>query len=104
MRNYSKATVAQTEAFRAHNYDVALEWARTEQKAAPSHVAYTVDITGENGEILLPNTKVSMVVFLLINLLFISNQMLWLKLTKLFLIVGGIFLLAYFIHYYYSFN
>ena len=50
MRNYSKATVAQTEAFRAHNYDVALEWARTEQKAAPSHVAYTVDITGENGE------------------------------------------------------
>jgi hypothetical protein len=48
MRNFSSATVAQTEAFRATNYDVALEWARTEQKAAPENVSYTIDKNGED--------------------------------------------------------
>lgn len=48
MRNYSNATVAQTEAFRAKNHNVALEWARTEQKAAAENVSYTIDKDGED--------------------------------------------------------
>jgi hypothetical protein len=48
MRNYSEATVAQTQAFKG-SYSVALAWARTEQGAAPSNVSYTID-GDENGE------------------------------------------------------
>lgn len=49
MRNFSSANVAQSEAFRHDNYDVALEWARTEQKSAPDNVAYTIDHNGDGG-------------------------------------------------------
>jgi hypothetical protein len=48
MRNYSRATVAQTESFRSKNYSVALEWARTEQKSAPANVSYTVGKEGDD--------------------------------------------------------
>ena len=48
MRNYSEATVASTEAFRA-SYGIALAWAKTEQGAAPDNVSYTID-GDEQGE------------------------------------------------------
>ena len=50
MRNYSEATVAQTEAFRNKSYDAALAWAKVEQKSAPDNVSYTINKDNETGD------------------------------------------------------
>jgi hypothetical protein len=49
MRNYSQASVTSTEVFNSPSYDIALAWARTEQKAAPSNVSYTIEDDGNGG-------------------------------------------------------
>jgi hypothetical protein len=55
MRNYSQASVTSKEVFRNPSYDVALAWARTEQKVAPANVSYTIDKDEKEGGIVSKN-------------------------------------------------
>jgi len=50
MRNFSEATVASTVVFRNPSYEVALEWARTEQKGALQNTSFTIAHDSETNE------------------------------------------------------